>query len=300
MVRGKFNASASSSPFRAVLSGLSFVAAALALGLIAPSPAEASTTPVAREIYLLLDVSGSVNTTEFNLKKQGYVDAFNSPTIQGLIASQSGGVAVALGYFGSLTSSLPAARTVLSWQLLVSAADSASFANQINNTLSSGVRGVGGLTCISCGIDLAIQEIMNNAFTSSGPIIDISGDGQQSTNRTGGSTSGCDSPSSCLFVREARDAAALLGYQINGIPIGTGAGGLLLPYYDSEVRTANGFIVPAAAFSTFGDSLQQKLSAEIVDIPGPLPVMGFATAFVYSRRLRKSIKRASAVIKDPS
>ncbi|WP_235006707.1 DUF1194 domain-containing protein, partial [Calothrix rhizosoleniae] len=51
----------------------------------------ASLTQVATELVLSVDVSGSVNTTEFNLQKQGYVDAFRDTTIQQQISNLTGG-----------------------------------------------------------------------------------------------------------------------------------------------------------------------------------------------------------------
>ena len=43
---------------------------------------QASATAVGLELMLLVDVSGSVNSTEYGLQKTGYVNAFNSARSQ--------------------------------------------------------------------------------------------------------------------------------------------------------------------------------------------------------------------------
>ena len=69
---------------------------ATALGAAAMMVAgHAKADAVGLELMLLVDVSGSVNATEYNLQKQGYVDAFNNATVQNAITnSQGGGIAV--------------------------------------------------------------------------------------------------------------------------------------------------------------------------------------------------------------
>ncbi len=54
----------------------------------------AQAVPVALELALLVDVSGSVNTTEYGLQKTGYVNAFKDAIIQSNIESLTGGIAV--------------------------------------------------------------------------------------------------------------------------------------------------------------------------------------------------------------
>ena len=58
--------------------------------LLVTSPAYAL-TEVDTELQLLMDVSGSVSYSEFNLQLQGYVDAFYSQDVQSAILDTSGG-----------------------------------------------------------------------------------------------------------------------------------------------------------------------------------------------------------------
>ena len=46
---------------------------------MAAAPSQA--VPVDTELALLVDVSGSVSGAEFNLQRQGYIDAFNNPAV---------------------------------------------------------------------------------------------------------------------------------------------------------------------------------------------------------------------------
>ena len=54
----------------------------------------AAAVPVAVELALLVDVSGSVDNSEYNLQKTGYVNAFKDAIIQSNIASLTGGIAI--------------------------------------------------------------------------------------------------------------------------------------------------------------------------------------------------------------
>lgn len=50
--------------------------------------------PVALELSLVVDVSGSVDGSEYQTQMQGYKQAFLNPTIQANILSLTGGMAV--------------------------------------------------------------------------------------------------------------------------------------------------------------------------------------------------------------
>jgi hypothetical protein len=89
--------------------------------------ASAAPTLVDLELFLSMDVSGSVDAAEFNLQRQGYVQAFLDTTVQAAIASKPNGVAVALGQWSSTAATTPA----VGWSLLKSAADANLFAAAI-------------------------------------------------------------------------------------------------------------------------------------------------------------------------
>ena len=57
---------------------------------ISTSVNAASLTSVDVELSLLVDVSGSISTSEFNLQKQGYVDVFSDASLFNDFISQGG------------------------------------------------------------------------------------------------------------------------------------------------------------------------------------------------------------------
>lgn len=252
--------------------------AAASLALFGASAASAqSLTPVDLELFLSVDTSGSVDSSEYNLQQQGYVRAFQDAGIQAAIASKPNGVAVALGQW-STSADTPLA---VGWTLLKTAADANAFASAINSIS----RQSSGSTCVACGINAAVASLQNNQFI--GPsIIDVSGDGSQNQNDGSGPTAS---------AAGARDAAAALGIKINGLPIlGSEAG--LDQWYRDNVQTADGFTLPANSFADFDAAVTAKISKEISGggVPGPLPIAAAGVAFGTSRRLRQRLRLSRA------
>ena len=61
------------------------------VGMLLVSAPAYALTEVDTELQLLMDVSGSVSASEFNLQLQGYVDAFYSQAVQYAILDTSDG-----------------------------------------------------------------------------------------------------------------------------------------------------------------------------------------------------------------
>ena len=79
-----------------------FIAAALLLmGGIAAGPASASDVRLA--LSLVVDVSGSVDTTEFNLQRTGYVNVFDGNFYNDVVGT--GSIAVNLIYWSTTATS---------------------------------------------------------------------------------------------------------------------------------------------------------------------------------------------------
>ena len=79
----------------------SLIAASCGLAVLGiPSNAQAQSTDVDLELLFLVDVSGSVNATEFNLQRTGYVNAFNDSAIANALTSGPfGRAAVSMVYW---------------------------------------------------------------------------------------------------------------------------------------------------------------------------------------------------------
>ncbi len=237
-------------------------ALAIAFGGLAAAPAHA--IPVSVELALLVDVSGSVSASEFNLQRSGYANAFLDAGIQNSITN-GGGVAATLIYWSSAAQQSIA----VGWSLLTDAASATSFANAIN----AAGRPFSGGTNIDAAINFAAPLFDNNGFEGARLVMDVSGDGASGVGPT----------------QAARDAAAAAGIVINGLPIG---GAAIEAFYQNNVITAGGFLQPAADFADFDLAVRTKIGREIVGaIPEPetyaLMLLGLGAVGWVARR-RKS------------
>ena len=75
------------------------LSALVVTGLFAAANVQA--TPVELELSLVVDVSGSISTTEYNLQMDGYANAFRDPTVISGILSYANGIAVNMVQFAS-------------------------------------------------------------------------------------------------------------------------------------------------------------------------------------------------------
>jgi len=185
--------------------------AATAAGLAFSTGAGA--VPVGLELMLLFDNSGSIDDTEYQLQKTGYVQAFQSASVQNaILANLTGSIAVTyVEWSGSAEQSVR-----VGWTLVDSAAAANAFAAAINAT-----------TCVFAGLT-AVQSAMNavhllfrtetgasaNGFESPRQVIDVPGDGADN-----------DSPGA-LLPSGGRDNALATGVDaVNGIAILRGGAG---------------------------------------------------------------------------
>lgn len=217
---------------------------AIAAGLLAfGSGAQAAN--VAVELALLVDVSGSVNGTEYTLQKTGYANAFKNPGIQSAIASLTGGIAVSYIEWAGAGSQL----TQVGWTLITDAASADAFADAILAT----TRAFSSNTAPGSALNYAAPLFWSNSFDSLRQVIDVSGDGAQNE---GADTS------------DARDAALATGIDtINGLPIGDAT--LAAWYTNNIMGGVNAFVLPAAGFSDFDSAVATKIGREIHGVPEP-------------------------------
>jgi len=250
-----FNKIKTGSKYLALTAGMAFAGQSLAI-------------PVAVELALLVDVSGSVSSSEYNLQKGGYVDAFRDAGLQSAIASLSGGIAVS--YIEWSSSNQQSA--LVGWTQITDATSANSFADAIE----ASARAFANSTAPGSAINFAVP-LFNNNYEGLRNIIDVSGDGAQND---GSSTSA------------ARDNALANGIDaINGLPILGSEANLDTWYQNNIVGGTGSFLLAANSFEDFGRAVLDKIGREInpnpVPTPGVFSLMGIALLGMYSMRNRK-------------
>lgn len=217
---------------------------ALALGL---ASGQAAAVPVALELSLLIDVSGSVDATEYNLQMNGYVQAFQSASVQAAIAGRAGGIAVNLIQWSGAGEQVQS----VGWTHITNGAEANAFAAAVNAVRVAG-NPFGGLTAPGSAINFA-TPLFNNNFEGDRQVIDVSGDGEQNDGAT---------------TATARNAALAAGVDaINGLAIG---GASLVTWYNNNIKGGpTGFVLQADSFADFASTVEQKIGREIAQVPEP-------------------------------
>ncbi len=195
---------------------------------------------VSMELILSVDVSGSINSSEYALQKQGYIDAFNNPDVQNAIELLPYGLAVAIETWSGNV------KNTSSWYKITTATDAANFANVIASTLNQ--NSGSGSTNITEALQSAASKLVTNDYYGDILVIDLSGDGFDNTakissydrsnfvnnyNQANGTnynnylnSSRCHYSANipvedvvCPPLQAARDNAIANGIIINGLPI---------------------------------------------------------------------------------
>ncbi len=233
--------------------------AALTLLFLGLHPGQAAHAGQAVDVALVLvsDVSRSIDDSEFDLEKQGYVDAFNNPEVIAAIhGGAAGAIAVAYVEFASGSE----VRTVLDWTVLKDAASAAGFATALGRE----PRSFAGRTAIGAGVDHAVQLLAESGFDATRRVIDVCGDGTNNAGRE---------------VAEARDEAVAAGITVNGLAIINEhpvaaifahvqpPGGLAKYYRENVAGGPGSFVVEIHDFASFGSAITRKLLSEISGLP---------------------------------
>jgi len=117
------------------------------------------------EISLLVDISGSIDSSEYNLQLEGYAESFDNPDLYNNLISQGveGQVAVNLIVWAGGNQQ----QESIGWTLIDSVQTSQDFAKDIRETLittSGGSRPFSGSTAPGSAINFAVPLLCSNAF----------------------------------------------------------------------------------------------------------------------------------------
>ena len=215
--------------------------------------ASAQKLEVDLQLALGSDVSRSVDQEEATLQRQGYIRAFNHPTVIGAIKrGPLGRIAVTYFEWGGEQN----IKTIVGWTLINDAKSARNFAKRLSLEAPISARRTG----ISGAINFALIQITTNKFSSTRKVIDLSGDG---ANNSG------------ILVNLARDRAIKKGFTINGLPIvnqrSSSSGwqqiqNLDLYYRDCVIGGPGAFLIVARDYQDFGRAIMRKLILEIADI----------------------------------
>jgi len=188
-----------------------------------------------------MDVSASVDDSEFALQIYGLAAAFLDPEVIGVVESLNGDLFVALGQWGGSrqqTLSTP-------WWRVRDRETAEAFAAAI---MASRRAFVGDGTSISAALRHAAQMLEENGVEGLRRIVDLSGDGR---NNSG------------VHPLVARDELVAKGITVNGLAIRDGDSELGRYFEGYVVGGAASFVVSVADFSGFAQAMRNKILREL-------------------------------------
>ncbi len=203
------------------------------------------------ELVLAIDVSGSVNETEYALQVEGLAAAFNDPDVIAAI-SRAGpnGIAVAIVQWSGRDQHEKA----VGWTHLQSRESIDGFAARVSRMKR---RFWAGDTLLGRALNFSSSQFLNNGFSANRRVIDVSGDG-------GVETLG--------VTAAARDALVAAGFVVNGLAIETDVSNLTEFYIQNVIGGFGAFVLSARDYRDFRQAIRRKLIREIapLQLSGPL------------------------------
>ena len=215
----------------------------IALCALAVHPAIAQTA-VDVELVIAVDSSASIDDREFALQMAGIAQAFRDPEVVAAITSgPQGRVAVAAIFWAE--SGHPS--DVTPWHVVADAADAERFAGLLEHWPRRREGGTGIGTAVLSGV----MQLEYNGFEGKRRIIDISGDGRETTMREFYITS-----------PQARAMAISRGITVNGLAILNDVPDLDSYYRDQVTGGPSSFVMVAHEIEDFAEAMRRKLIRE--------------------------------------
>lgn len=213
-------------------------------------------------LVLLMDVSGSVSKSNYELQRDGTANALRSEKVQGAIRRMGDVAVTVIEWSGRQKTTLP-------WVVIHNREDLMKVADDIQKTQRSS----SGMTNMGNALMSAVSALDKVPCQAGKLVVDISGDGESNaeessldyrTSQTEGvSPQEWIDPKLIIGFDHAHQIAENKGIQINGLPIITPAEPTVAEWYREHVPTPDGFIIETHGFETFQQALIRKLVLEI-------------------------------------
>jgi Protein of unknown function (DUF1194) len=225
------------------------LALALAVAGLAPGRSGAQPVEVDLDLVIAVDISASMDRSEFLLQRAGYVQAIGHADF--IRAALSGDKRrIALTYVE--WSGTDKQNVVVPWRLIDDAASARAFADQLNGEPFAVERG----TSISAALAFSAALFPRSGFNPARRVIDISGDGPNNFGPP---------------VTAARDAVVRQGIVINGLPILISPSPIFtamdLYYSDCVIGGPGAFALPVTSVDEFALAIRRKLIQEVAARP---------------------------------
>ncbi|MBI1194487.1 MAG: DUF1194 domain-containing protein [Gammaproteobacteria bacterium] len=235
------------------------------------------------ELALVLDGSGSISSTNWQIQLNGYKNAFTSGSFYDDYVAPSPFDSLWVSVFQFSNNVVQE----VDWTEITSNASATAFGNLFNTTE---MPRLAANTNTSGALATAMNSILSNNISGSKLTIDISTDGQpnlcknaSNPSAAGHSGGGCNAPAEAISVANSARGA---GITVNALGVGSSINGSFLQALVgiAPASTPTGFYLLANTFDDFGSTIQTKLGREITTpepslvllIGGGLAAMGFA------------------------
>ena len=230
--------------FNFLLSGAFLLGASLLPSVAPPARAASSCLDVA--LVLAVDSSGSISSGEYVLQRNAIAAAFRNPQVLEAV-SRAGQVAVAIVFWGSEDQPKPQTR----WVTVTGEGGAEKFARMVESM----PRQVTGDTGLGAGLLAAIAKFDSLASCSVRKIINVSGDGSETTAARGRHRVAVPSL--------VRDLAASRDIEIYALAISTDEPDLRQYYAANVITSPGGFVMEVRSYADFASALRRKLEREI-------------------------------------
>ncbi|MHA1165430.1 MAG: DUF1194 domain-containing protein [Alphaproteobacteria bacterium] len=206
-------------------------------------PRAQSMTRVDLELVLAVDISGSVNSSEFDLQIEGLVQAFRDPAVIAAIigTSAAGGVAATVVHWSSVNDQ----KQIVPWTRLTDTLSAHAFAAAIaanRDRVFADSTGIGG------ALQYSERLIRRNRFAGRRKSIDVSGDGSNNSGIPPGLV---------------RNMVVDEGITVNGLTILTDEPFLHHYFAKNVIGGAGAFVVTVSGYADIVAGTRNKLLREI-------------------------------------